>query len=433
MKLYNLKNHNEQVNFLQAVNMGLGHKQGLFFPKHLPTIHPYELEKLLNMDFFTRSIKILSMFLKDEIKSTDLKQYVQNAFSFPGPRIVPVLKNISCCELFHGPTLAFKDFGARFMAQILSHINNSIMKNNKTTILTATSGDTGAAVAHAFYKIKNVNVIILYPHGKISKLQENLFCTLGHNITTISINGSFDKCQQLVKQAFNDQELRVKIGLNSANSINISRLLAQICYYFEAYALISQENRKQLVISIPCGNFGNLTAGLLAKSMGLPIKSFIAATNVNDTVPRFLSTGKWEPHHCISTISNAMDISRPNNWPRVQELFHRKQWKIKKLNFGSVSDSITKKTLSELKNHGYISEPHAAIAYRLLKHKLQHDEFGLFLGTAHPAKFKHIVDKILNENIQLPEELKKYSHLPLLSYYMKPNFNKLKKFLLLKQ
>ncbi|CAL4042446.1 Threonine synthase [Buchnera aphidicola (Phyllaphis fagi)] len=430
MKLYNLKNHDEQVNFLQAVQMGLGQKQGLFFPMNLPVIEKNKLETILEMDFLTRSIKILSMFIGDEIELKYLKQYINNAFSFSGPNIVPVSKNISCCELFHGPTLAFKDFGARFMAQILSHLNNI---NNQVTILTATSGDTGAAVAHAFYKVKNVRVIILYPNGKISKLQESLFCTLGKNITTIAINGSFDACQKLVKQAFNDNELRTTTGLNSANSINISRLLAQICYYFEAYALISQKNRKRLVVSVPCGNFGNLTAGLLAKSMGLPIQSFIAATNANDTVPRFLSTGQWKPYNCISTISNAMDISRPNNWPRVQELFYRKQWQLKELNFGSVSDQITKETLCELKNIGYISEPHAAIAYRLLKDKLKDEEFGLFLGTAHPAKFKNVVDNVLNENIKLPFALKIPSNLPLLSYYMQPDFNKLRKFLLLKK
>ncbi|CAL4319982.1 threonine synthase [Buchnera aphidicola] len=429
MKLYNLKYRNEKVSFLQAVKMGLGKRQGLFFPINLPLIKENRLKEMLEMDFLTRSVKILSMFIGDEIKLTELEKYVRNAFSFPGPMIIPVTNNISCCELFHGPTLAFKDFGARFMAQILSHLNK---KNNITTILTATSGDTGAAVAHAFYKAKNVRVIILYPHGKISKLQEALFCTLGKNITTIAIQGSFDECQELVKKAFHDNQLKKATGLNSANSINISRLLAQICYYFEAYALINRNNQKKLVISIPCGNFGNLTAGLIAKSMGLPIKSFIASTNINDTVPRFLKTGKWEPNNCVSTISNAMDISRPNNWPRVEELFFRNKWKLNDLGFGSVSDDVTKNTLCELKQLGYISEPHAAVAYRLLKDQIQPDEYGLFLGTAHSAKFKNIVDDILQENIKLPIELEKPSKFPLLSYYMKPDFNKLKEFLLFK-
>ncbi|QCI25940.1 threonine synthase [Buchnera aphidicola] len=424
MKLYNLKNYCEQINFLKAVKMGLGNNQGLFFPLNLPKIPKKKLQEIIEMDFLTRSVKILSILIGSEIKTSELKKYVKQAFSFPGPKIVPVTKNISCCELFHGPTLAFKDFGARFMAQIISHLNK---KNNTTTILTATSGDTGAAVAHAFYKSKNVRVIILYPKGKISTLQEALFCTLGENITTIAIDGSFDECQALVKQAFNDNKLRQETGLNSANSINISRLLAQVCYFFEAYALTKQ--KKKLVIAVPCGNFGNLTAGLLAKSMGLPIQSFIAATNANDTVPRFLKTGIWNPYNCISTISNAMDISRPNNWPRVTELFSRKKWNLNKLGFGSVSDQITTQTLLDLQKIGYISEPHAAVAYQLLKNQIKKDEFGLFLGTAHPAKFKNIIDKVLNINIPLPKTLAEPSTLPILSHYMKPNFEKLKKFL----
>lgn len=427
MKLYNLKNNNEQVNFLQAVKMGLGKDQGLFFPISLPIIPSNILKDMLEMDFLTRSIKILSIFIGQEIPKEQLTDYVYNAFSFSGPIITPITKNISCCELFHGPTLAFKDFGARFMAQIISHLNT---ENNIITILTATSGDTGAAVAHAFYQAKNVKVVILYPKGKISSLQEALFCTLGENIKTIAIDGSFDECQALVKQAFQDHELTKKTGLNSANSINISRLLAQVCYYFEAYASMNQKQRKNLVISVPCGNFGNLTAGLLAKSMGLPIKSFIAATNANDTVPRFLQTGQWKPYNCISTISNAMDISRPNNWPRVKELFKRKEWKLSQLGFGSISDGETAQTLLKLQHMGYVSEPHAAIAYKLLQQQLQHDEFGLFLGTAHPAKFKNVIDDILDINIQLPKSLQKTSKLPILSHYMKPNFEKLKKFLI---
>ncbi|CAL4319862.1 threonine synthase [Buchnera aphidicola] len=427
MKLYNLKNHYEQVSFLKAVKMGLGEHQGLFFPIDLPILKAKELDAMIEMDFLTRSVKILSMLIGNEISINDLKKYVYHAFSFPGPKIAPVTDNISCCELFHGPTLAFKDFGARFMERILSHLNTN---NEIITILTATSGDTGAAVAHAFYKSKNIRVVILYPEGKISKLQETLFCTLGHNITTIAIDGSFDECQTLVKQAFNDHQLKKNTGLNSANSINISRLLAQICYYFEAYALIPKKHRNNIVISVPCGNFGNLTAGLLAKSMGLPIKSFIAATNTNDTVPRFLKTGKWKPYNCISTISNAMDISRPNNWPRVEELFHRKKWKLNQLGYGSISDNVTCKTLIQLKNMGYISEPHAAIAYKLLKNQLQSNEYGLFFGTAHPAKFKNVVDDILNITVPLPEKLKIPSKLPILSHYMKPNFEKLKKILI---
>ncbi|AHG60180.1 Thrc [Buchnera aphidicola str. USDA (Myzus persicae)] len=426
MKLYNLKNHSEQVDFATAVKLGLGQQQGLFFPVELPIITPIQLSEILEMDFITRSTEILSKFIYDEISKEKLYKHVKKAFSFKHPLKVKIKKNISCFELFHGPTLAFKDFGARFMAQMIFSLNT---KNQCVTILTATSGDTGAAVAHAFYGMKNVRVIILYPKGKISELQEKLFCTLGKNIKTISINGSFDDCQKLVKEAFNDKKLKESIGLNSANSINISRLLAQICYYFEAFSLISEQERKKLVISVPCGNFGNLTAGLLAKSIGLPIKSFIACTNANDTVPRFLKNGIWHPKKTVSTISNAMDISQPNNWTRIEELFNRNKWNLKELRFGSVSDDITEETLKELFELGYVSEPHAAIAYRLLKDQLAPDEFGLFLGTAHPAKFKKTVEKILKNNIQLPEELSVRMNLPLLSYNINPDFNKLKEFL----
>ncbi|QIQ41239.1 MAG: threonine synthase [Buchnera aphidicola (Aphis urticata)] len=427
MKLYNLKNHSEQVNFETAIKLGLGEQQGLFFPVNIPIITPFELSKILKMDFITRSTEILSKFIDSEISKKTLYKHVKKAFSFKKPLKVSIKKNISCFELFHGPTLAFKDFGARFMAQMIFLLNQ---KNESFTILTATSGDTGAAVAHAFYKMKNIRVIILYPKGKISLLQEQLFCTLGENITTISINGSFDDCQDLVKKAFDDKKLKELIGLNSANSINISRLLAQICYYFEAFSLISKTQRKNLVIAVPCGNFGNLTAGLLAKSLGLPIQSFIACTNANDTVPRFLKNKEWKPKKTISTISNAMDISQPNNWPRIEELFRRNNWNLDDLRFGSVSDKSTKETIKELFKLGYTSEPHAAIAYRLLNDQLKQDEYGLFLGTAHPSKFKDTVEKILKNSIILPDEIKHRIHLPLLSHNINPDFNKLKKFLL---
>jgi len=430
MKLYNLKNKNEEISFSEAVKLGLGQQQGLFFPKELPEISKNTLSELLEMDFIKRSSKLLSMIIGDEIEDFELHSQVNKAFSCTTPVLVPIQENIACLELFHGPTLAFKDFGARFMAQVIDFLNRD--KNEIITILTATSGDTGAAVAHAFYKMKNVRVIILYPKGKISELQEKLFCTLGENITTISINGSFDECQNLVKQAFQDNDLKKTIGLNSANSINISRLLAQICYYFEAYSLLTEKQKKNLVISIPCGNFGNITAGLLAQSLGLPIKTFIASTNSNDTIPRFLKTGKWSPHDTISTLSNAMDISQPNNWPRVKELFKRKFWSLKKLKSGSVSDLLTKESLKDLQQQGYISEPHAAVAYHLLRKKLKNDEFGLFLGTAHPSKFKNTVEEILNINLSLPLELSKRTKLPILSYNIYPIFSKLRKFLLKK-
>lgn len=426
MKLYNLKDHNEQVSFSQAVKQGLGKQQGLFFPLELPEFELTEIDEMLEMDFVTRSSKILSAFIGDEIAPHQLHERLKTAFTFPAP-VVSVTDDIATLELFHGPTLAFKDFGGRFMAQMLSYVSEA---DEKITILTATSGDTGAAVAHAFYGMENVRVVILYPQGKISPLQEKLFCTLGGNIQTIAIEGDFDTCQSLVKQAFDDELLKKAIGLNSANSINISRLLAQICYYFEAVAQLPQEKRNQLVISVPSGNFGDLTAGLLAKTLGLPVKRFIAATNANDTVPRFLSGGEWLPNATVATLSNAMDVSQPNNWPRVEEIFRRKIWQMNELGVGAVDDETTKATMRELDELGYVSEPHAAIAYRLLRDQLQEGEFGLFLGTAHPAKFKESVEAILGRSLPLPEALAERADLPLLSHQMAPDFAQLREFLL---
>ncbi len=425
MKLYNLKDHNEQVSFAQAVTQGLGSQQGLFFPHALPEFSLTEIDAMLDMDFVARSAKILSAFIEDEIPADILEHRVASAFAFPAP-VAKVSEDVACLELFHGPTLAFKDFGGRFMAQMLTHISG----DKPVTILTATSGDTGAAVAHAFYGLPNVRVVILYPKGKISPLQEKLFCTLGGNIETVAIEGDFDACQALVKQAFDDEELKLALGLNSANSINISRLLAQICYYFEAVAQLPQEARNQLVVSVPSGNFGDLTAGLLAKSLGLPIKRFVAATNANDTVPRFLENGEWQPKATVATLSNAMDVSQPNNWPRVEELFRRKVWRLNELGYAAVDDETTREAMRDLYEQGYISEPHAAIAWHALRDNLQPGEFGLFLGTAHPAKFKESVESILGVTLPLPAELAERADLPLLSERMPADFSELRSWLL---
>lgn len=425
MKLYNLKDHTETVSFAQAVRQGLGRQQGLFFPETLPKFTAAEIDTLLKQDFVTRSSCILSAFIGDELPPETVHARVKAAFQFPAP-VKSVTDDISTLELFHGPTLAFKDFGGRFMAQMLTQVAGS----EQITILTATSGDTGAAVAHAFYGLPNVRVVILYPNGKISPLQEKLFCTLGGNIHTIAIDSDFDACQALVKHAFDDEELKKTIGLNSANSINISRLLAQICYYFEAFAQLPEHQRKELVISVPSGNFGDLTAGLLAKAAGLPIKRFIAATNANDTVPRYLDSGDWTPNKTVATLSNAMDVSQPNNWPRVEEIFAREQWSLNDLGRGVVSDEVTKTTMQELDQLGYVSEPHGAVAYRLLRDQLKPGEHGLFLGTAHPAKFIESVESILNKSIPLPEALASRADLPLLSHCMSADFSQLRQFLM---
>ncbi|EPN4953790.1 TPA: threonine synthase [Vibrio diabolicus] len=422
MKLYNIKENDEQVSFGQAVRQGLGRNQGLFFPSELPKFE--DVDALLAEDFVSRSTKILSAFIGDELAEEQVNALVDAAFQFPAP-INQVKDGVYALELFHGPTLAFKDFGGRFMAQSLAAVSDG----GKITILTATSGDTGAAVAHAFYGMEDINVVILYPKGKISPLQEKLFCTLGKNIHTVAIDGDFDACQALVKQAFDDSALREEIGLNSANSINISRLMAQICYYFEAAAQMSKQERENLVVSVPSGNFGNLTAGLLAKALGLPIKRFIAATNANDTVPRYLETGKWEPKPTVATTSNAMDVSQPNNWPRIEELCRVKEWGLETLGKGAVSDEQSAQSVKDLYSLGYLCEPHGAIAYRVLEEQLQEGETGLFLCTAHPAKFKEVVDDILQSDIELPAPLAKHAAMELLSEELDADFDALKQVL----
>lgn len=398
MELVNLKDSSDTASFCQAVAKGLGKNQGLYFPESVAPMD--NIDELLAMPLVERSIEILSHLIGDELPKEVISEFVTNAFTFEAP-LAHVSENIHSLELFHGPTLAFKDFGGRFMAQCLKHIS----QGKPVTILTATSGDTGAAVAHAFHGISNINVVILFPKGKISPLQEKLFTTLGDNIHTVAIDSDFDACQQLVKTAFDDADVREGLHLNSANSINISRLLAQVCYYFEAVSQLPKEQQSNAVFSVPSGNFGNLTAGIIAKLLGLPIKRFIAATNSNDTVPRFLHTGKWEPHNTIATISNAMDVSQPNNWPRIQAMVDKGLFSSELLIGEAVDEEYTQGAMRKLASLGYVSEPHAAIAYRCLSKHLESDEVGIFLGTAHPAKFRETVENVLGQPISLPEAL----------------------------
>lgn len=423
MKFYNLKENDEQVSFAQAVKQGLGKNQGLFFPEKMPSLD--NVDELLALPFVERSIEVLAPFVEGDLTKDELTEIVTNAFNFPA-QIQPISESRSILELFHGPTLAFKDFGGRFMAQCLQ----AFTKKEKITILTATSGDTGAAVAHAFHGIENIRVVIMYPKGKISLLQEKMFTTLGGNIETIAIDGTFDDCQAMVKQAFDDKALAQEIGLNSANSINISRLLAQVCYYFEAVAQLKRQNSQldNIVFSVPSGNFGNLTAGLFAKAMGLPIKRFIAATNANDTVPRYLATGEWAPKATVPTISNAMDVSNPNNWPRVEHMV--KSGIVDDCVSGvSVDEEQTQSTMLQLNKLGYISEPHAAVAYKALG-QCEDDEYGVFLGTAHPAKFKEVVESTLGQPIALPKALADCAGEPILSVDMAADFEQVKAYLL---
>lgn len=399
MELVNLKHPEDKVSFSQAVRLGIGRDRGLFFPEQLPSFSESEIKDLLSLDFVTRSGKILRALIGSD-EMPELEKIVADAFSFKAP-LAAADEDMYCLELFRGPTLAFKDFGARFMARVLS----AVIGDGKCTILTATSGDTGAAVAAAFHKQPKINAVILYPKGMVSPLQESLIATLGENIYAVEVNAPFDNCQDMVKAAFEDEELKNITGLNSANSINISRLLAQVCYYFEAVSQLPEEKRNAVVFSVPCGNFGNITAGLIAKALGLKCR-FVIACNSNDTVPRYLKSGNWEPHDTVATISNAMDISRPNNWPRVEALCSMKGWSLSDFDFGSVSDDETRENMRRLyKKTGYILEPHASVAHKVLCDSIKDGETGIFLGTAHPAKFKETVDETLGIDLPLPEIL----------------------------
>lgn len=433
VKYYNLKENDEQVSFSQAVKQGLGKNQGLFFPSSMPKLD--NIDELLALPLVERSVKILQPFVEGDLTESELTDIVTDAFNFPA-LLQPISPDRAILELFHGPTLAFKDFGARFMAKCLQvFVAKDAKVSGETkplTILTATSGDTGAAVAHAFHGIDNIRVVIMYPKGKISLLQEKMFTTLGGNIETLAVDGDFDDCQSLVKQSFDDKELANTIGLNSANSINISRLLAQVCYYFEAVAQLSRakSDLSSIVFSIPSGNFGNLTAGLFAKAMGLPIKRFIAATNANDTVPRYLETAEWTPNKTVATISNAMDVSNPNNWPRVEHMLKSGIVEQGCVSSVSIDEEQTQSTVIGLRKLGYISEPHAAVAYKALQYSATEDEFGVFLGTAHPAKFKEVVESILGQPLGLPKELADCAGEPILSQDLSTDFSDLRSYLL---
>lgn len=398
MKLHNLKDETQQVSFVEAVKTGLGRNQGVFFPESLTPIQ--DIDALLDLDFVSRSSKILSHLIGDELPADNVAQMVQNAFNFD-VKLVEVEKDIYCLELFHGPTLAFKDFGGRFMAECLAQFN----QGEKVTILTATSGDTGAAVAHAFYNKPNIDVVILYPKGKISLAQQKLFTTLGNNIHCYAVDGSFDDCQSMVKQAFLDDEVKQKLGLNSANSINISRLVAQVCYYFEAIAQLPKEQRSKAHISVPSGNFGNVCAAMIGAVLGMPVAKLSATTNQNDTVPRFLQSKEWAPNDTLESLSNAMDVSKPNNWPRVQFMLDNKWFSYDDFYSSCVGEEETKEVMKKIHQTGYIAEPHTAIAYQGLKENLADGSAGIFLATAHPAKFKDSVEEILDIELPMPKPL----------------------------
>jgi threonine synthase len=428
MKFYSTKNKNVAYSLREAVLKGLPDDNGLFVPAYIPGLSPEFFSELSRKSLATIAKEVAAAFLKDDIQEKDLESIVSAAINFDAP-LVRLFPSLNILELFHGPTLAFKDFGARFMARLISFLLRG--SDNKVTILVATSGDTGSAVANGFYEVDGINVIILYPSGKVSKLQELQLTTLGKNITAIEVNGTFDDCQHLVKTAFLDPQLK-NSNLSSANSINISRLIPQSFYYFFAAA---QADKKEIVFSVPSGNFGNLTAGLIANKMGLPVKAFVAATNSNKTVPEYLQTGIFTPKPSVSTISNAMDVGNPSNFARMSDLCHHSVEEMRKLIFGySFSDEETKNAMKNVfREYDYIIDPHGAIGVLgLQKYLLAHRDpvTGIVLETAHPAKFIDVVEEVLSRKIDLPPALAEVASRKKIAVAMENDYQSLKDFLL---
>ena len=407
MKLVSTRTPTLHATFLEAVRAGLAADGGLFVPTDIPRFE--DVSALLKLDFPTRGAEILHRLLGAELSRAEVDGLARAAFTFPAP-LVPVGAGVSVLELFHGPTLAFKDFGARFLARVLALDAGA----RPRTVLTATSGDTGAAVAQAFHGLPGVRVVVLYPAGRVSPLQERQFATCGGNVLALAVDGAFDDCQRLVKGAFEDAELVARLGLTSANSINIARLLAQTLYYFEAAAQAGPG--EPLVVSVPSGNFGNLTAGLWAQRMGAPIQTFVAATNANRVVPDYLDSGVYQPKASVATLSNAMDVGSPSNWERIYALHKGDHDAMATaLRWGSCSDAETAQTVLDLDRAGYLADPHGAVAHRVLHAHLRAGERGIFLGTAHPAKFREALAPALGREIPLPKSLTDLLALPLLS------------------
>jgi threonine synthase len=406
MELYSTNDNSKQYSLKEAVLLGLPEDNGLFMPVHIPMVSQTFLDKIQDLSFKEIAFEVANKFLADELNSATLADLIDQVFNFAVP-VVPVTEHIYCLELFHGPTLAFKDFGARFMAALMSHLLEG--ETNKPCILVATSGDTGSAVAQGFFQIPGIDVVILYPSGKVSEIQEKQLTTIGSNVTALEIQGTFDDCQRLVKTAFLDQDLKHHKNLTSANSINIARLLPQCFYYFQVYAKL-KHLQKPIVCSVPSGNFGNLMGGLLAKRMGLPIDKFVASNNENKVFYQYLQSGVFNPVSSVETISNAMDVGNPSNFARVMELYHHNLDELSKHVIGfTFSDDQTKAAIKKVYSEtGYLMDPHGAVGYLGLMEfiKIDPNIVGVFLGTAHPAKFLDVVRSLVPDDIQIPARLR---------------------------
>ncbi|WP_338408695.1 threonine synthase [uncultured Flavobacterium sp.] len=405
MKYYSLNHNAPEVSFQEAVIQGLATDKGLYFPKSITPLNADFFENIENLSNEEIAFEAIKQFVGDEIPSETLKEIITQTLCFDFST-VKVEDYIYALELYHGPTMAFKDVGARFMSRCLAYFNKD-QKDNTNTVLVATSGDTGGAVANGFLGVQGVEVIILYPSGKVSDIQERQLTTLGQNIKALEVDGVFDDCQDMVKKAFLDESLKHK-NLTSANSINIARWLPQMFYFFFAYKQLKSQN-KPLVFSCPSGNFGNICAGIIAKKLGLPIEHFVASTNINDTVPRFLENGNYDPKPSKATISNAMDVGNPSNFIRIQEMYNNDLEQFKK-DFSSFSytDAETLEAMKSIyKTNGYISEPHGAVGYLGLKKELKNhtNAIGIFLETAHPIKFLDVVEPALNVKLPIPKQI----------------------------
>ena len=430
MKYYSTNKNSPLIDFKEAAIGGQAPDKGLYFPEVIPMIDIQLIREIENISNEEIAFRVIKPYVGDTIPNGKLFQIVSETISFPVP-LITVSETISSLELFHGPTLAFKDVGARFMSRCLGYFLKD--KYKKVFVLVATSGDTGGAVANGFYNVEGVEVVILYPSGKVSPVQEKQLTTLSKNIHALEINGTFDDCQQMVKQAFTDEELNQKLFLTSANSINVARWLPQQFYYFFAYKQWLDKEHPP-VISVPSGNFGNICAGMLAQRSGLPVKHFIAACNANNVITGYLQTEKFQPKKAVATLSNAMDVGNPSNFIRILEIFHHQFPELKKnLSSSAISDEETIATISEVwKKYNYLLDPHGAVGYLSLKRYLENHpgQKGIFLETAHPVKFPEAVEKITGEKITIPSSIASIMGKEKTSILMRADYKKLKEYLL---
>ena len=431
MQFYSTNGQAPVATLEKAVVKGLAEDKGLYMPERIKALPQEFFDNIENLSFQEIAYTVADAFFGEDVPAEDLKAIVYDTLAFDCP-CVKVTDTIYSLELFHGPTLAFKDVGARFMARLLQYFLKKEGKG-QVNVLVATSGDTGSAVANGFLGVDGIRVYVLYPKGKVSPIQECQFTTLGQNITAIEVDGVFDDCQALVKNAFMDEELNAHMKLTSANSINVARFLPQAFYYFYAYAQMKKKGMAdQLVVCVPSGNFGNICSALFGKRMGLPIKRFIAANNANDIFYKYLQTGKYDPKPSVQTIANAMDVGDPSNFARIYDLYEKSHAAITAdMSGATYTDKEIAETIKEVKAEtGYVCDPHGACGYRALKEGLKQGEVGVFLETAHPAKFKDTVDGILGESIEMPAKLQAFMKGTKQSIPMSKDFAAFKQFLL---